>query len=872
MRKILFLLLITISGYSQTLQNPTYGTVTIKNSATVTTTPALTTTEATGLQKKIDPVNLPISTATGIALDLKANDADVLHKNTTPETKQGGLTLGTNIYHASDNWIALGTSVTHDGNYTVYMGAQLGLIVNNFGVSGSTSNNLASQYTNIPTLNSGNIDSYRLLSIEHGINDAVQGVTLATFRTNLENCITNAKGKGWNNNKILIINSNYCTNPSVISLQTYADEAVLIAKEQGIQYVDIYNYTKNNGGGSLLLDGIHPSPEGGKIYARGVTSGMYGGLEATNAINSVNGINAFGNIVSEKKLTVGDVAQAHQLKILHTSGEALASLPPLGSSSEKFIYTNANVYGLVGDVLSSGTSYFQSQRTDGTVASFPLSLQPKGGNIYFGSSASIGVEKFQFSGSARFSSDIFANDLRIGRGGSGIISNQVVGVNSLANTNSSTADNTAVGSNILTSLVSGSRNTGVGAGALFKTLGSSNSSIGAYSLYENTTGTGNLAGGFQAGTYLADGTTPNANPNSSVYLGRETKAGVASPTNEVVIGYQTIGNGTNSVTLGNNTITKTYLKGVVDVAAMTIQSPIAASAGAYEFLTHNTSTLALEKVSSANVATSASVALKADIASPTFTGTVTAPAINLSVQTASTIAMLDASKNIVSAPIATYPSLTELSYGKGVTSPIQAQIDSKANIASPALTGAPTAPTATLGTNTTQIATTAFVQSADSGNVKLTGNQSVAGEKTYTDKAYFKTVFMQSATSATTLYIDNSANGIGIRGRNLLSGDFIYCEDTGTGNGFVSNVPSGTGFNFVGRNNGVDTYTVDKLGQIKSNALAGTGLRLLVADASGNITPATTLPVFADNTAAVAGGLGAGRAYRTATGLLAIVF
>lgn len=45
--------------------------------------------------------------------------------------------------------------------------------------------------------------------------------------------------------------------------------------------------------------------------------------------------------------------------------------------------------------------------------------------------------------------------------------------------------------------------------------------------------------------------------------------------------------------------------------------------------------------------------------------------------TASTIASFDASKKIISLGTSTYPSLTELSYGKGVTSAIQAQIDSK---------------------------------------------------------------------------------------------------------------------------------------------------------------------------------------------------
>jgi hypothetical protein len=43
---------------------------------------------------------------------------------------------------------------------------------------------------------------------------------------------------------------------------------------------------------------------------------------------------------------------------------------------------------------------------------------------------------------------------------------------------------------------------------------------------------------------------------------------------------------------------------------------------------------------------------------------------------------------------------------------LQTALDAKAALASPALTGSPTAPTATAGTNTTQIATTAFVAAA----------------------------------------------------------------------------------------------------------------------------------------------------------------
>ena len=51
----------------------------------------------------------------------------------------------------------------------------------------------------------------------------------------------------------------------------------------------------------------------------------------------------------------------------------------------------------------------------------------------------------------------------------------------------------------------------------------------------------------------------------------------------------------------------------------------------------------------------------------------------------------------------------EINYLDGVTSAIQTQLNTKAALASPALTGTPTAPTAASGTNTTQVATTAFV-------------------------------------------------------------------------------------------------------------------------------------------------------------------
>lgn len=66
------------------------------------------------------------------------------------------------------------------------------------------------------------------------------------------------------------------------------------------------------------------------------------------------------------------------------------------------------------------------------------------------------------------------------------------------------------------------------------------------------------------------------------------------------------------------------------------------------------------------------LAAKAPLTSPTFATSITG-----SYLTASEILITDGSKNIVSAPVATYPSLTELAFVKGATSPIQAQIEAK---------------------------------------------------------------------------------------------------------------------------------------------------------------------------------------------------
>lgn len=65
---------------------------------------------------------------------------------------------------------------------------------------------------------------------------------------------------------------------------------------------------------------------------------------------------------------------------------------------------------------------------------------------------------------------------------------------------------------------------------------------------------------------------------------------------------------------------------------------------------------------------------------------------------------------------------------------LQTAVNTKADLASPALTGVPTAPTASSGTNTTQLATTAFVTTAQTG--ALAADNTWTGTQTFKDNKF----------------------------------------------------------------------------------------------------------------------------------------
>jgi hypothetical protein len=162
--------------------------------------------------------------------------------------------------------------------------------------------------------------------------------------------------------------------------------------------------------------------------------------------------------------------------------------------------------------------------------------------------------------------DAIFNGVNVGRGGGDILTNTRVGHSALlANTTGNS--NTADGNGALQNNTTGVSNTANGRNALRdNTTGISNTADGRDALFSNTTGNFNTANGVSAGRYIADGITNNTITNNSVFLGAETKAQDNNQTNQIVIGFNAIGNGSNTVTLGNTSIIKTILRGTLNAA------------------------------------------------------------------------------------------------------------------------------------------------------------------------------------------------------------------------------------------------------------------------------------------------------------------
>ena len=183
------------------------------------------------------------------------------------------------------------------------------------------------------------------------------------------------------------------------------------------------------------------------------------------------------------------------------------------------------------------------------------------------------------AGSKTFSSDISVNGVKIGRGIGDHSENTVVGSGALGTgtgqrntalgrlalgsySGSSFDNNTAVGYNNSSSVSTGQQNTSIGAEAMLHlTTGSANTAIGAQSLI-NTTGSNNTSLGYAAGQIITSG-------NNNTFLGKSSNGSSATLSNSSAIGYEATVAASNTIQLGNTSITNVKTSGTVTAGAVT---------------------------------------------------------------------------------------------------------------------------------------------------------------------------------------------------------------------------------------------------------------------------------------------------------------
>lgn len=127
-----------------------------------------------------------------------------------------------------------------------------------------------------------------------------------------------------------------------------------------------------------------------------------------------------------------------------------------------------------------------------------------------------------------------------------------LGISSLSSLTTG-SENYAFGTFALNVIDTGSQNIGVGTNALaVETSGSGNVAIGISALNGQNATDNNTAIGFNAGSNITSGT-------QNLYIGYNSNASSGAVTNEIAVGASSTGNGSNTIQIGNASITDVYL-------------------------------------------------------------------------------------------------------------------------------------------------------------------------------------------------------------------------------------------------------------------------------------------------------------------------
>jgi hypothetical protein len=370
------------------------------------------------------------------------------------------------------------------------------------------------------------------------------------------------------------------------------------------------------------------------------------------------------------------------------------------------------------------------------------------------------------------------------------------------------------------------------------------------------TGTVTLPEGTVTSGMIANGTIVDADVNASAAIAQSkisglttdlaAKAPLASPALTGIPTAPTATAGTNNTQVATTAYADAAVAALVDGAPALLN-------------TLNELAAAINDDASFTTTLTNSIGLKAPIDSPTFTGTVTLPSgtVTSGMIADGTIATADiADSAITSAKIADGTIVNadinaSAAIAQSKIDGLSTSFSAKADLVSPTFTGTPSAPTAAPGTDTTQVATTAFVKAAADAAAAvanaLTTDDVAEGTTLYFTDARARTAVDGTARSFTSVELNSVAKQVAATTGNIVTAAattaFAWAKASYRSAEFLVKSKTSTHTEITKIMLTLDSSDNVYLTEYGMSSTSGTSLQSITADVSGTdvrirVTPA----------------------------------
>ena len=306
-----------------------------------------------------------------------------------------------------------------------------------------------------------------------------------------------------------------------------------------IQVNGSFTASNNLAQGSIITPNLSASTNNDVLVGLDINPNYVGGVGASNTI--VGGTLYVTGTYSSVPLTGGNGTGA--LATIIVSGGAVTTVTVTTAGSG--YYLGNTLSAASANIGGTGSGFTLTLNTLSNTGVKPIGLRVDGINI--GRGNGYNIRNLSIGSSALVSNTLGVNNIALG-------TNSLL-VNTIGN------NNIAIGEAVLISNINGSQNIGIGQGALQNSVGSNNNSIGQSSLNSITSGANNIAFGRLAGRYIADKTTLLTSIDNSILLGHQASPLGQGQANQIVIGYDATGLGSNTTVLGNTSTLTTAIYG-----------------------------------------------------------------------------------------------------------------------------------------------------------------------------------------------------------------------------------------------------------------------------------------------------------------------